>query len=307
MAETKTTIANLALGMVGISALHRLTDVDTDDTQAAAAVRNVYDRLRKDELRKNNWVFTLTRRVLRANAADDVIVAPSAYAAGTTYAKNDLALYSDLVYISLRASNVGNTPDISPTYWEPLSGPLIAKDFDADLSYFRHELVVDSGNTTWIALVNSPDTSTDPVEGDDWHEVSVSAHATIYRTPLSGRLYSFTLPDDYLRMAPRDPKISQVPTDWLIETGMLLSDTPGPLVLRYVRDEKSPVRFDANFVTALAARVARDICEELTQSSGKKRDAQALYADAIADAKRSSAIEQGPEEPDTDEWEWVRR
>lgn len=45
-----------------------------------------------------------------------------AYASGTTYAQGQGVTYSEQIYISLVAGNVGNTPSSSPTYWQAIIG-----------------------------------------------------------------------------------------------------------------------------------------------------------------------------------------
>jgi hypothetical protein len=50
-------------------------------------------------------------------AASSVGLAAPAYAAGTTYALNQVVTYSSTVYISRVDGNVGNQPDVSPTQW----------------------------------------------------------------------------------------------------------------------------------------------------------------------------------------------
>lgn len=43
------------------------------------------------------------------------------YTAGTTYALDAFVIYSNKVYQSLQASNIGNTPSTSPTFWQYIS------------------------------------------------------------------------------------------------------------------------------------------------------------------------------------------
>lgn len=65
--------------------------------------------------------YKATDSTLRLLALAYSLTTPSTYVAGTTYARGDKVMYTsgsiDTVYISLVASNVGNTPDSSPTYW----------------------------------------------------------------------------------------------------------------------------------------------------------------------------------------------
>lgn len=306
MSATETSIANLALQMCGVSALNRVTTLSTDDTKEAAAVRNCFVSLRDAELRRNVWAFAIKRKYLRPVAATDKLMTPGAYAAGTTYAVNDMVLSASIAYRSRVSSNLANTPATSPTQWEVFSGPLVLSDWDEDLTYYQHELVYE-GSSEWLALTNSPTVGTTPAEGTDWHEITGNTVATTpYLLPHSGRSYAYVLPDDFVRLAPTDPRVSQLPSDWLIEKRMILTNDPGPLLLRYVRNETDASIFDTLFVHGLAARIALEIVEELTQSSGKKRDLAAQYSLAISDAKLQNAIEAGPTETDEDDWVTVR-
>lgn len=305
MSETKTSIANKAAGMLGVSALNRITDLDTDDTQLAAAIRNVYDNVRRDELRKNTWTFAVRRRARRAVNADDVILTPNIFLIGTTYDKHDLVTSDGIIYRSRVDTNLGLIPVTYPLSWEPLSGPLLVPAWDSGQTYYRYEIVFYSA-AYWLKISSVSAIGTAPSEGTNWHEVDGSVIDTIYDAPLSGRTYGFLLPDDFLRIPPRDPKNSQAATDWLFEKRMLLTNDPSVIILRYVRNEEDPDAFDANFTTAFAARLALEACEEITQSAGKKTQIAGQYKAAIDDAKRSNAIEQGSEESDIDEWEMSR-
>src|SRR3989304_3030512 len=62
--------------------------------------------------------LTITAAMLTSSSATEPW-APSAYAGGTTYAFGDVvSVAADFtIYESLAAGNVGNTPNISPTWW----------------------------------------------------------------------------------------------------------------------------------------------------------------------------------------------
>lgn len=54
----------------------------------------------------------------------------AAYAAGTTYALAARVIYNHAIYESLQASNIGRTPDVSPTWWLAISATNRWKAFD---------------------------------------------------------------------------------------------------------------------------------------------------------------------------------
>lgn len=125
--------------------------------------------------------------------------------------------------------------------------------------------------------------------------------------PLFGRTFRYQLPTDYLREAPFDPQVSDLPDDFLFEGRMLLTDTPGPLSLRYVSSMVQEEAFDPLFTEALAARIAIEIVEELTQSASKQEILVSNYSFHIRRAKTANSIQAGPIQPEEDEWVYTRR
>jgi hypothetical protein len=126
-------------------------------------------------------------------------------------------------------------------------------------------------------------------------------------TPAFDYTYQFQLPADFLRLAPLRPKIAEAANDYQIEGRKLLTNSPGPIPLRIVSKTADEEWFHAMFVEGLAARVAFEICEELTQSSSKKDGLASEYVKFISMAKTQNAIEKGPVQPSVDSWETVRQ
>lgn len=124
--------------------------------------------------------------------------------------------------------------------------------------------------------------------------------------PAFGRRYQYQLPADYLREAPYNPHVSDLPDDYLYEGRLLLSDAPGPLNLRYVSSDVEESQFDPLFVEAVAARIALEIVEELTQSTSKQEMLSDNYAYHIRRAKTANSIQSGPIRPQIDEWVYAR-
>lgn len=129
--------------------------------------------------------------------------------------------------------------------------------------------------------------------------VQLAADAT---APAFGRTNAFTLPADFLRILPRDPLENLNDRDWQIEGRKLLTDEDAPFDLRYVKQETDPNQFDALFRESLAARLALELCEEITQSNTKKAELKNDYKLAIAEARRTNAIENVPAVAAEDTW-----
>ena len=79
----------------------------------------------------------------------------------------------------------------------------------------------------------------------------------------------------------------------VVEGELHINDS-GPLQYEYISRVTDPEQFDALFVEALAARIAADAAEELTQSDNKKRYAMAVYDETVRVARRSDALRRPP-------------
>lgn len=114
--------------------------------------------------------------------------------------------------------------------------------------------------------------------------------------------YAFTLPSDCLRVL--RPATSNL--DWQIEGRKILTNDGATLQLKYIADIEDCAQWDASYYNVVAAALAVDICERLTQSNVKKRQLLDEYNDCVKTAKRVNAFEAGPEEAADDDWWLVR-
>ena len=108
---------------------------------------------------------------------------------------------------------------------------------------------------------------------------------------------AFTLPTDCIRILPKNTV-----TDWQPEHGKILTNDKAPLSLRYIARISDTTLFDENFTEMLAAKIAYELCEEITQSNTKQANAMQDYKTAAFDAARTNAFEKYPEEPPEDSW-----
>ncbi len=131
-------------------------------------------------------------------------------------------------------------------------------------------------------------------------------------TPAFGYAYAYQIPADCLSIltvgdiAPgvdlSDYRQSLDTALYSLEGRTILTDLPAPLNLRYKARITDPTQFDLAFVEALAARIAWELCEDLTQSSQKKVDAQTDYKVAIREAIAANAVETAPEVVPDSSW-----
>jgi hypothetical protein len=87
-----------------------------------------------------------------------------------------------------------------------------------------------------------------------------------------------------------------------VDGGVILTDLPAPLKVRYVKRVTDVSRYDAGFTQALACRLAAEAAESLTQSPQKRQLAMSEYQERIRAARRANAIEQAPETLADDSW-----
>jgi hypothetical protein len=135
--------------------------------------------------------------------------------------------------------------------------------------------------------------------------------------PLFGRQAEYPLPAGFLKLLDPDPDwnytgtFSGNATDWngagnaddlIIEGRSILTNMTAPLNVRLVMQIIDPNLMDPLFRESIAAKLAEELCEELTQSNQKKESARTDYKEAISAAKKANAIELPPQQAPTDTW-----
>lgn len=94
--------------------------------------------------------------------------------------------------------------------------------------------------------------------------------------------------------------------EWTIEGGLILTNIAAPLSLRYIQQVTNPGMFDAAFCEVLAARLAWETCEQITQSSEKRKLAIQEYKQALLEATQANALETVAEFKADDSWMMAR-
>lgn len=119
--------------------------------------------------------------------------------------------------------------------------------------------------------------------------------------PTFGWDYHYQLPTDCLRVLDvGHPEETQLP--WEVNGKILLTDEGAPVDLRYVKREEDAGQYDALLVSAMAARLAVEVCEELTQSTTKKQVVADEYQAILAEARRADGQEHYTSEHELDSW-----
>lgn len=205
-------------------------------------------------------------------------------------------------------SNPGDIPVVSV----PAGGP--------QQSLFDLNTTVPGSNPAqWqgVPAIGQPDYMT----GLNWLRLDATVQSITVPYPYTAgpasdptTLNAYYLPNGWLRHAPDDPKRGLIaglgaptnppPSDLVFEnvfalTGMLVGLT-NPLMLRFVADMTSVPLMNALFCEGWAARIAREVCERITQSTAKHEQIDRDYTKAIDLAKAIDAIERGITMPPLD-------
>lgn len=91
-------------------------------------------------------------------------------------------------------------------------------------------------------------------------------------------------------------------TPYEIIAGRIQTNLSAPLDYEYIARVTDAGSFDALFVEALAARLAADAAEELTQSNSKKEAALFVYKEALKTARRTNSLYRPPRRRATGRW-----
>lgn len=286
-------IANDALLLLGERSVTALSD----DSVAATAINSIFLSLRREMLRSAIWTFA-TKRTQLYVLLDQ---APNTFDIGITYAAGNVVNNGvNAAFVSKVNGNIGNDPSISPTQWRAIS-PWQAADWSSGTTYATGE-VVRYGTDVYASILAG--TGHIPTDMTYWVDTGLDED-----TPLFGFAHQYTVPTDFLRLAP------STYFEWSEfqaiqrEGGLLfLSQRDQPMNLRYVYDfdTDSTDPIDPLFLNAFASRLAEQTCERITQSNNKKADAHAVYKNAMLEAARTNAIERGPFIPHVDDWVAVR-
>lgn len=105
--------------------------------------------------------------------------------------------------------------------------------------------------------------------------------------------WQYELPSDALRPLPLtyDGQPNGIPIDWWQEGGFVYSNQSSPRTIRYIANVIDPAEWDALFTKAVVAALAVACAHGLTGKASFIQLAQGMYEKAIAEARRTNAIE----------------
>src|SRR5579872_5131782 len=150
-------VANRACQLLGVPRIASFTE----DTKQAAELAFVIDKVRRAELQRNLWRFSIRTAALRPIDTTTLEYVPVAYNAADTYLVGSIVSYANQIWQATANVPAAQNPDVSPAYWDVYFGPLVATPWSATV-----------GNTTGPTLWSASTTYNigDEVQGGDGFE-----------------------------------------------------------------------------------------------------------------------------------------
>jgi len=267
---TKVNIANLALNMVGSTV--PITTFGETTSEESKRINATYSFILDSVLEEHPWTFAQKRVVL----AKEITAATAANPVQITSATHGLSDEDKIIITSVD----GMTELNGTTYYVANS----------------------AANTFTLQSAVGTD-----VDGSDYTAYTENGYITKYadiEMDDDDSTYVYALPTDFIR----ENLLSEKKTDlyYTIEAGYIYSDTDS-LKMIYTYRNDDPLLYTSKFVTALATRIAAEICFALTQSVNKSKDLLTKYETIDLPRAMAADSSQGsPEEMDMNEWEEAR-
>lgn len=124
--------------------------------------------------------------------------------------------------------------------------------------------------------------------------------------PTFGYTYRYLIPSDVLFIREVIKGTVTLHEDWEREGDYILTDQAGPLRIIFTKQEEDPNKWDALLVSTVAAYLALELAEPLTQSQQKVGRAQERYNAILREARFVNAQEGNARKLATDTWVSVR-
>ena len=246
---------------------------------------------------------SLYMSLIDLNINNTPATAPALWSSATTYAIGNKVGGSDgIIYTSLSNGNLNNNPTLSPASWTNTGV----------LNPWTTVFTQGPGNQQWLQIGGAAAPSGVALAQLDivWPVGSGPSSQFSSRNV-------YRLPAGFLRVAPQNPKAGVDPwlggpsgnpqQDWTYYGGSYFTTWDfGPIIYRFCADVVDVTEFDAMFCEGLAASIAKEVVQTLTQSDAKLQGIKQAYALAMREARTVNAIEAGFAAPPQDEYISVR-
>lgn len=303
-------IGNLALQLLGEST--RITSL-SQQIKSARAINNCYAFLRQAELRANVWKFAIERGQIVSDLTPPNFGRANRFAVSglssflrlaPKYPEDNNTFRDWLIEGSYITSNQNDgTRALSAVRVATAAAGTLATSFangqtvdGVVLATGDRILIKDqvSGADNGIYTVNSAGAPTRATDFDSAVEVLFGSFVTAtLGTANAGKTFI---------LSTNDP----ITLGTTAQTWVQCGAQPASLNVRFVKDVTNVDLMDPMFQLALAAKIAFQVCEEITNSNAKQQLAEKRYKEAVMGARRVNAIEKPGVKPGVDSWLTVR-
>lgn len=245
---TKTEICNLALSLLSANTA---TDIDTDTTPQAEAVRRWFAPARDECLASHPWNFATKRARLTLT-------------------------WTALSGVALADAGASNEIRVTATSHGLTTGKRI---------HMQDVEGVPAANGTWYVTVI--DANTYDLDGSVFSGTHTSGTGEWIVAPLHGWDYQHTLPADNLRVVRVNgyEGNEEDSAPYAVEGSVLLSDDD-IIELQYVYQHTTVASWTQDFINAFAALLASYVAAEITESVGRGETLRKQFEAIVAPQKR---------------------
>lgn len=152
----KLDIYNRALDHLGATHISSLVEESINNVK----ISNIYDKVRRAELRRNTWRFSIRKAVLRPVDNTTYLLNPAQWSSGVQYLPGAIvADANEQLWLSTSSNNINNPPGQDDT-WDSYFGQMTVDAYDITnkTAYFAGDLVymsnVDGTYTIYMSLQN---------------------------------------------------------------------------------------------------------------------------------------------------------
>jgi len=284
---TKLQIANLSLSLIGAK---NLTTFGETTTEEGKRVNATYAFIRDEVLMEHPWSFAQKRVALVDMTRPDI----DDWVTATAYAVDDIIYSSTGYYYKCLVAHTSGVfaTDLAAADW------VLNTTWVTGTVYTKGDFIYNSG-VHYACLVNHTAAAAFATDLALVYWVATEFVVDDMDDELTNVFY---LPTDFLKVN----RLSDTDAVYELVGNRLLADTDS-LAIKYTYSNDDPTLYSAMFVTALACRLAAEICFNLTQSRTKAKDILDKYEGIDLPRAMSADSAQGtPEGTEMYEWEESR-
>lgn len=222
---TETEIANLALQKCGADAIASGA-LWSEDSKNALEIRKCYHHLRRSELRRNVWRFSIRTEILRPRNDDTRLIVFPTWDALVAYAINNVVVRSDGQLWMAISTGINHDPDARTfTYWTNYTGTDWVTLYDVLVSFMSGEIVYETGTNKIFMSVQNNNVGELLTDTDWWLPLDAAAYSGATTYALGDRVLSAGITYVSIQAANTGHTPASSPTWWTVTGAPAIFET----------------------------------------------------------------------------------